>query len=89
MSASEFPVHEQLLPTRIVAMRFAVVIRTIDRWLLDDKLKFPRPVVINNHRYFKLSEIEIWERARVAKTSPLPIKSRLSPRAAAAAPSTP
>jgi hypothetical protein len=46
--------------------RFGVVDRTLDRWVADPRLKFPRPVIINKRRYFRLSELEAWERGRVA-----------------------
>jgi hypothetical protein len=36
---------------------------TLWRRLHDERLKFPRPVVVNGRRYFKLSDIEAWEAA--------------------------
>ena len=44
--------------------RFAVSDRTIDRWLIDPTLDFPKPLRINNRRYWKYCEILAWERAR-------------------------
>jgi predicted DNA-binding transcriptional regulator AlpA len=46
--------------------RYDVVSRTIDRWLAYSDLGFPKPLVINGRRYWDLSEIEQWERARAA-----------------------
>jgi predicted DNA-binding transcriptional regulator AlpA len=43
-----------------------VTARTIDRWIADPKLGFPRPVMINTRRYFVLAEVEAFERARAA-----------------------
>jgi predicted DNA-binding transcriptional regulator AlpA len=40
---------------------------TLWRWLNDPDLKFPRPIVINHRRYFRLSEIETWERRQASK----------------------
>ena len=46
-----------------LAERYHVVSRTIDRWLANADLGFPRPLVINRRRYWDLGEIEQWERA--------------------------
>jgi predicted DNA-binding transcriptional regulator AlpA len=35
-----------------------VTARTIDRWIADEKLGFPRPVHINTRRYFVLAEVD-------------------------------
>jgi predicted DNA-binding transcriptional regulator AlpA len=57
-----------LLPARMVFDRYDIVDRTLDRWLLQPDLEFPRPVIINKRRYFRRQEIEAWERARAKKT---------------------
>jgi predicted DNA-binding transcriptional regulator AlpA len=44
--------------------RYGVVPKTIDRWLADADLGFPRPLVINGRRYWDLAQVEQWERAR-------------------------
>ena len=31
------------------------------RWLRDERLAFPRPIVINSRRYWKLSDLAQWE----------------------------
>jgi hypothetical protein len=54
-----------LLPTREVAARYKVCVRTVERWL-DDEIGFPTPVWINNRRYFRLRKLEAFERQRVA-----------------------
>lgn len=38
---------------------------TLWRRLNDPKLNFPRPLIINRRRYFRLSEIEAWEAAHL------------------------
>jgi predicted DNA-binding transcriptional regulator AlpA len=58
-----------LLPARRVMARYQVSDRTIDRWLDDPRLKFPRPIVINRRRYFRLSELMAWECERAAHTA--------------------
>ncbi|WP_372783487.1 helix-turn-helix transcriptional regulator [Phenylobacterium sp.] len=54
------------LPTKALMERFGVSDRTVDRWLQDDALNFPQPLVINRRRYWSLQEIEQWERSRAA-----------------------
>jgi predicted DNA-binding transcriptional regulator AlpA len=55
------------LPARKVWERFDVCDMTLWRWLNDPDLDFPRPIVINHRRFFKLSEIETWERQQAKK----------------------
>ena len=56
----------QYLPGRQVRGRYNVSDMTIWRWLRTDKLRFPKPVIINGRRYWHLEELEGWERARAA-----------------------
>jgi predicted DNA-binding transcriptional regulator AlpA len=56
------------LPARQVWERFGVTDRTLDRWLANGDLGFPRPISINNRRYFDEREIVAWERAQAAKS---------------------
>ena len=53
-----------LLPAREVTRRYGVVDRTLGRWLENVDLGFPRPLVINKRRYFRLTDLERWERER-------------------------
>jgi hypothetical protein len=69
----------QMLPTKSVRERYQVNQRTIDRWLDDEKLNFPRPILVNNRRYFPLDQLEAWEISRV-RIQPAP------PRGVAAKP---
>ena len=56
-----------LLPARRVLERYSVVDRTLDRWLANPKLDFPRPLIVNSRRYFRMRELEAWERSRAAQ----------------------
>ena len=47
--------------SRYLMARYDVVDRTIDRWLADPKLNFPKPLKINARRYWRLSEVLAWE----------------------------
>jgi hypothetical protein len=58
-----------LLPASAVWGRYGVADRTLDRWLANKSLGFPRPLVINRRRYFRERELAEWERKRAsAKT---------------------
>jgi cytochrome P450 len=57
------------LPARVVCERFGVTCRTLDRWLANEELAFPRPLVINKRRYFEEVELITWERRRAAKVA--------------------
>jgi hypothetical protein len=58
-----------LLPASTVWSRYGVVDRTLDRWLANETLGFPKPLVINGRRYFRERELAEWERKRAsAKT---------------------
>ena len=55
-----------LLPAKPVCERYRIRDRTLDRWLANQALQFPRPIVINGRRYFRERRLEIWERSRAA-----------------------
>jgi len=42
---------------------------TIWRWLADQSLAFPRPLIINRRRFWRLDELEAWERSQLARSS--------------------
>jgi hypothetical protein len=54
------------LTTARVAERFDVVSRTVERWERDRRLGFPQPLKIHGRKYWKLSDLEDWERTRAA-----------------------
>ena len=58
------------LPTTQVANRYGVSTRSVERWQRDSKLDFPKPILINNRKYWPLSSIEAWERKRAAGLEP-------------------
>jgi hypothetical protein len=43
--------------------------RTIDRWIINPTLGFPKPTMINGRRYWRLRELRDWERQRAAVVS--------------------
>jgi hypothetical protein len=56
--------YDALLPARKTMQRYGIADRTLDRWIADPKLGFPRPVVINTKRYFRVRDLVVWERER-------------------------
>jgi hypothetical protein len=58
---------EELIPDTRVARRYGVHSITLSRWTADPKLAFPRPIIINKRRYRRKSELELFERAHVAR----------------------
>jgi predicted DNA-binding transcriptional regulator AlpA len=53
------------LPTRSVCERYGVVERTIDRWIADPKLNFPKPMIVNKRRYFDEGELDAFDASKV------------------------
>ena len=60
------PPHTRL-PTGAVAARYGVTTRSVDRWWKDPDLNFPQPIIINERKYWAVTDLEIWERQRVAE----------------------
>jgi hypothetical protein len=54
------------LPTGAVAARYGVTTRSIDRWWKDPDLNFPQPIIVNQRKYWSATDLEIWERQRIA-----------------------
>jgi len=52
------------LTAKQVLERYQICQMSLHRWLKDDKLEFPRPLVINKRRLFNENEIIAWERRR-------------------------
>ena len=50
--------------SKFLMQRFDIADRTVDRWLENPRLNFPKPIRINARRYWRLSEILEWERTR-------------------------
>ncbi len=40
---------------------------TLWRWLRDERMNFPQPMMINGRRYWKLSDLQAWEIARASR----------------------
>jgi predicted DNA-binding transcriptional regulator AlpA len=56
-----------LLNARRVRQRYGGLSEmSLWRWLNDERLAFPKPLIVNTRRYWWQHELEAWERTRVA-----------------------
>ena len=62
----------QYLPSRQVRERYGVTDMSLWRWLRNPKLGFPQPTIINSRRYWRVEDLEAWERTRGPRTEPAP-----------------
>jgi hypothetical protein len=46
---------DALLPAKKVQQRYDVSDRTIDRWAESETVGFPRPIVVNRRKYWRLT----------------------------------
>jgi hypothetical protein len=56
-------IDDVLYPARKVLNKYSISDRTLDRWLADSALGFPRPTMIQGRRYWRAAELAVWERA--------------------------
>ena len=61
MNKPEHAPNNTRTPIRNVAERYDVHVRTIERWIEDPALRFPKPMYIRGRRYFKTAELQAWE----------------------------
>lgn len=50
-----------LLTSADVMTRYSISDMTLHRWLKNQSLKFPRPLVINRRRFFRSEDLAAWE----------------------------
>jgi hypothetical protein len=65
-----------LLPDRLVAERYDVVVRTLERWDTIPELGFPPPVYIRRRRFREIDKLDAWDRANARKAVNLHNPSR-------------
>ena len=66
-SDPDLEAQDRRLSSAMVAQRYGVVIRTIERWIGDVSyahLNFPKPDLVNNRRYWWLSRLRAFDRMR-------------------------
>lgn len=52
------------LPARRVWERYGVTSMTLHRWIADYRMSFPKPHYFGRLRFWKISDLEAWERAQ-------------------------
>jgi predicted DNA-binding transcriptional regulator AlpA len=65
---------ERMMQARGVARRYAISVRTLDRWLLTPHIDFPKPVMLMHNvagrvsaRFWRLGDLIVWEREQAVK----------------------
>ena len=58
--------RDKLISAEAVCAYFGVCRRTVERWLRNRSLGFPRPTVICRRRYWSWAAIERWAEERQA-----------------------
>jgi hypothetical protein len=58
-----------LLSDRLVAERYDVTVRTLERWDEKPELGFPPPVRIRRRRYREIDKLDAWDRANARKVA--------------------
>lgn len=66
---AEHPISPAFLPARLVAARYAMTIRSLDRWTDDGRLGFPAPVYLGRMRFWRIADLEAWERAQADRNA--------------------
>lgn len=56
---------DSYLPSIRVQRRYDICSRTLNRWEERPELGFPKPVRINRRRYWRLADLQAWERAHI------------------------
>lgn len=54
------------LTSTAICERYGITRRTLGRWMVDDKLGFPKPLDINGRLYFDEAQIGDFERRSVS-----------------------
>jgi len=58
-----------LLPDRLVAQRYDVSVRTLERWDATPDLGFPPPRYIRRRRFRNISELDAWDRRNARRVA--------------------
>ena len=58
----------KFLTTKHLCARYGKSDKTIDRWLENPALGFPKPMVINGRRLWAEDQLQQWERERASRT---------------------
>jgi hypothetical protein len=65
-----------LIPDRLVAERYDVCVRTLERWDATPGLGFPPPIRIRRRRFRESAALDAWDRANARKVAASPNPSQ-------------
>jgi hypothetical protein len=54
------------IPISDVAARYGRHVRTLERWIDDPSVAFPKPVYIRRQRYIRAGDLKAWEESQAA-----------------------
>lgn len=57
---------ESWLNSAEVRARYRISAATLNRWDRDEKLDFPKPMLINRRKLYPLAQLQIWERSQAS-----------------------
>ena len=63
------PAEREFLPARQVWERYSVTSMTLWRWVADERMGFPKPVYFGRFRYWRMADLEAWERQQGLKSN--------------------
>jgi hypothetical protein len=52
------------VPAKSVAAFHGICLRSLNRWLADPRLAYPKPAIVNGRRYWRVGDILAWDQAR-------------------------
>ena len=61
--------HSAWIPATVLAAELGTTRRTLARWLLDERLAFPRPRCVNRRLYFERGAVDAWKAATAVKAA--------------------
>jgi hypothetical protein len=65
-----------LIPDRLVAERYDVCVRTLERWDATPDLGFPPPIRIRRRRFREAAALDAWDRANARRVAASPNPSQ-------------
>ncbi|RVG08555.1 helix-turn-helix domain-containing protein [Sinorhizobium meliloti] len=74
-TAEGFAKHSEYLTGPQVKSRYQISEMTLYRWRRDERLAFPKAVIVNRRTYFKKADLEAWEASKNNLTSPDPFRA--------------
>ncbi|AWI58995.1 helix-turn-helix transcriptional regulator [Sinorhizobium fredii] len=61
--------QERYLTGPQVLDRYHISEMTLHRWQKDEKLAFPKPMIVRRRKFFREDELIAWERQRAARAT--------------------